>query len=142
MHVFRYMQVYACMQVCKYSSMQEYKNDICFSLSVTCSLRLAIYYLLTESFYLKLAITCKNLFLSLVVVRLVIFVLFCVHQLCGRPSTTLPPTTLWLLISVQISRNLVSSSMTVTLKIQNQAIQILPILFNNLIIPPTHSQIG
>ena len=33
----------------------------------------AICNLLSESFYLKLATTCKNLFLSLVVVRLVIF---------------------------------------------------------------------
>ena len=33
----------------------------------------AIYNLLSEFFYLKLAITFKNLFLSLVVVRLVIF---------------------------------------------------------------------
>ena len=33
----------------------------------------AIYNLLSESFYLKLVTTCKNLFLSLVVVRLVIF---------------------------------------------------------------------
>ena len=40
-----------------------------------CSL-LAICELLSESFYLKLAIICKNLFLSLVVVRLVIFFLF------------------------------------------------------------------
>ena len=37
-----------------------------------CSL-LAICELLSESFYLKLVIICKNLFLSLVVVRLVIF---------------------------------------------------------------------
>ena len=34
---------------------------------------LAICYLLSESFFLKLAITCKYLFLSLIVVRLVIF---------------------------------------------------------------------
>ena len=33
----------------------------------------AIYKMPSESFYLKLATTCKNLFLSLVVVRLVIF---------------------------------------------------------------------
>ena len=57
------MQVWklAGMQVCKYDSMQECKNAIC--------------YLLTESFYLKLAITCKNFFLPLVVVRLVFFFL-------------------------------------------------------------------
>ena len=35
----------------------------------------AIYNLLSDSFYLKLATTCKNLFLSLVVVRLVIFLI-------------------------------------------------------------------
>ena len=33
----------------------------------------AIYNLLSESFFLKLATSCKNLFLSLVVVRLVIW---------------------------------------------------------------------
>ena len=36
---------------------------------------IAIYNLLSESFYLKLVTTCKNLFLLLVVVRLVIFFL-------------------------------------------------------------------
>ena len=40
---------------------------------ITCYLWLAICFLLSESFYLKLATTCKNWFLSLVVVRLVIF---------------------------------------------------------------------
>ena len=42
-------------------------------LSDDCYLQLAICDLLSDSFYLKLATTCKNLFLSLVVVRLVIF---------------------------------------------------------------------
>ena len=42
--------------------------SICDSLSVTCYMWLNIWI-----FYLKLATTCKNLFLSLVVVRLVIF---------------------------------------------------------------------
>ena len=47
-------------------------------LSVTCYLSLATYYLLSclllsDAFYLQLVNTCKNLFLSLVVVRLVIF---------------------------------------------------------------------
>ena len=42
-------------------------------LSVTCYLGLSICYLLYDAFYMKLAITCKNLFLSLIVVRLVIF---------------------------------------------------------------------
>ena len=44
-----------------------------YSLSLTCYLWLATCYLLSVYFYLKLAITCKNLFLSLVVVRLFIF---------------------------------------------------------------------
>ena len=42
-------------------------------LHVMCYLLIALCYLLSEAFHLKLAITCKNLFLSLVVVRLVIF---------------------------------------------------------------------
>ena len=46
---------------------------ICCSLSVTCYLSLANCYLLSDSFYLQHAKTCINLFLSLVVVRLVIF---------------------------------------------------------------------
>ena len=46
---------------------------ICYSLSVTCYLWLAKCYLLSKSFHLRLDITCKNLFLSLVVVHLVIF---------------------------------------------------------------------
>ena len=47
--------------------------DIFYSLPVHCYLWLVICDLISESFYLKLVITCKNLFLSLVVVRLVIF---------------------------------------------------------------------
>ena len=39
----------------------------------TCYLLLSICYLLSESFYLKIAITCKNLFPFAPVVRLVIF---------------------------------------------------------------------
>ena len=46
---------------------------ICYMLSVIRYLLLAICYLISEYFFLNLAITCKNLFLSLVVVRLVIF---------------------------------------------------------------------
>ena len=46
---------------------------MCNFLSVTQYLWLALIYLLSESFYLKLAVTCKNLSLSLVVVRLVFF---------------------------------------------------------------------
>ena len=42
-------------------------------LFVTRYLLLAICYMLSESFYLKLATACKNLFISLVAVRLVIF---------------------------------------------------------------------
>ena len=48
---------------------------------MTCYLWLAICYLLSESFFLKFAITCKNLFLSLVVVRLVIFHIYIAQ--CG-----------------------------------------------------------
>ena len=61
---------YENMQVCKYASMQECNLllAICDFLSVTCYMLLANWI-----FYLKLAITCKNFFLSLVVVRLIIF---------------------------------------------------------------------
>ena len=48
---------------------------ICYSLSVPCYLWRAKCYLLSEYFHLKLDITCKNLFFSLVVVRLVIFLI-------------------------------------------------------------------
>ena len=53
-------------------------------LFVTHYLWLAICYLLYESFYMKLAITPKNLFLSFVVVRLVIFIIWspvCIYSL-------------------------------------------------------------
>ena len=62
---------YANMQVCKYANMQVCKNAR--MLFASCYLWLAICYLLTESFFLKLAITCKNLFPFAPVVRLVIF---------------------------------------------------------------------
>ena len=65
---------YENMQVCKYANMKVCKNAR--MLFATCYLWLAICYLLTKSFYLKLAITCRNFFLSLVVVRHVIF-LYC-----------------------------------------------------------------
>ena len=42
----------------------------CYFLSVTC----CICYFLSDTFNKQLAITCKTLFLSLVVVRLVIFI--------------------------------------------------------------------
>ena len=51
------------------------KNIFCTSAD-DCYLQLAICDLLSDSFYLKLATTCKNLFLSLVVVRLVIFMFY------------------------------------------------------------------
>ena len=50
-------------------------NVILYLLSDDCYLLLAICDLLSDSFYLKPATTCKNLFLSLVVVRLVIFLI-------------------------------------------------------------------
>ena len=63
--------MYENLQVWKYANLKVCKNArILFA---TCYLWLAICYLLTKSFYLKLALTCKNFFLSLVVVRLVIF---------------------------------------------------------------------
>ena len=43
-----------------------------------------ICYLISEYFFQNLAITCKNLFLSLVVVRLVIFYLWLCHQGGGK----------------------------------------------------------
>ena len=54
-------------------------------LSDDCYLHLAICELLSDSFYLKLASTCKNLFLSLVVVRLVIFK--CLTHVCTCTDT-------------------------------------------------------
>ena len=42
-------------------------------LFVSCYLLLAIFYFISDDFYLKLAITCKNLFPFAPVVRLVIF---------------------------------------------------------------------
>ena len=47
----------------------------CYSLSVTCYLWLAKCYLLSKSFHMRLDITCKNLFLLLVVVCHVIFLM-------------------------------------------------------------------
>ena len=58
---------YVSMKTCRYASMQE-----CYMLLAICDL-LYVDLLITESFYLKLAINCNNYFLSLVVVRLVIF---------------------------------------------------------------------
>ena len=68
------MQIYkyASMQVCKYVGIQvcKYANmQVCMYAGMQVLAR----YLLSESFYLKLAITCKNLFLLLVAVRLVVF---------------------------------------------------------------------
>ena len=44
-----------------------------YLLFVSCYLLLAICYFISDNFYLKLAITCKNLFPFAPVVRLVIF---------------------------------------------------------------------
>ena len=54
------------MQLCKYARMQEYY----LLLSIFDLLYATCY--ITEFFYLKLAITCKNFFLSLVVVKKVL----------------------------------------------------------------------
>ena len=87
------------MQVCKYGFVTIWNVSLVALLHITFALRWLLYvctitfniypymyvtyylwlsncYLLAESFYLKLAITFKNLFLSLVVVRLVIFYLW------------------------------------------------------------------
>ena len=62
---------------------------------------LALCYLLSESFYLKLVTTCKNLFLSLVVVRLVIFFLYFTITSCRGARA--PKKVLWKIINPPIS---------------------------------------
>jgi len=72
---FASMQVCKCasMQVCKYASMQACKYASMQVCKYASMLLLAKCYFISDEFYLKLVITCKNLFPFAPVVRLVIF---------------------------------------------------------------------